>query len=600
MNWLANLTVKTKLIGGFLIVAFIAGIIGVVGLYSLQQVHRMAEQMYGREIVGMRAAADARGSVIAVGRDIRSAIVAEPQHRQAYIDAVKSDFSVIYTNFDRLKGLFVTESGLATVGQARSNVEAYEKAVNSVIGTLSSQAADSAEQARLLLTSQAAPLGDKAVDGMYQLVDRKQSDSSALDQRIKRVYDSASLTMIGLTAVGVIIAFLLGWLITRSLTRQLGGEPGAAARVANAIARGDLSGRIDTSRANDGSVIHAMSVMQAALRNIVSSVRASSDSIATGSGQISYGNADLSQRTEEQAANLTETAAAMEELSSTVKSNADVAQQAAHLAQAASGAAVKGGEVVGEVVQTMDEINTSSKKIVDIIAVIDSIAFQTNILALNAAVEAARAGEQGRGFAVVASEVRSLAQKSAAAAKDIKLLIDESVSRAQAGSQMVDAAGEAMTGIVTQVQRVTDLISEISAATNEQTTGIAQVNDAVLQLSDVTQQNAALVEQSASASSSLNEQAKALVEVVSIFKLGQEEARLKQRDARDAKDSRPVAALARPSAAPDQAKTPAKTASPAQIPAAAQQVSAPTPTPSRQALTMGKPAPVREEEWEEF
>src|SRR5690606_16486570 len=188
--------------------------------------------------------------------------------------------------------------------------------------------------------------------------------------------------------------------------------------------------------------------------------------------------------------------------SSTVKSNADVAQQAAHLAQAASGAAVKGGEVVGEVVQTMDEINTSSKKIVDIIAVIDSIAFQTNILALNAAVEAARAGEQGRGFAVVASEVRSLAQKSAAAAEDIKQLIDESVSRAQAGSQMVDAAGEAMTGIVTQVQRVTDLISEISAATKEQTTGIAQVNDAVLQLSDVTQQNAALVEQSAAASSS--------------------------------------------------------------------------------------------------
>jgi methyl-accepting chemotaxis protein len=323
------------------------------------------------------------------------------------------------------------------------------------------------------------------------------------------------VTLIALTIAGAILAMLLGWAITRALTRQLGGEPAQVAAIADSIASGNLTNRIDTSRAVKGSVIMAMNTMQESLRKLVASVLASSDSIATGAGQIAAGNADLSQRTEEQAANLTETAAAMEELSSTVHSNAEVAMQAASVS------ASRGGEVVNNVVETMAGINDSSKRIVDIIGVIDTIAFQTNILALNAAVEAARAGEQGRGFAVVASEVRSLAQKSAAAAKDIKTLIDDSVIKVEAGSKLVDEAGAAMQGIVAEVKHVTDLISEISAATTEQTSGLSQINDAVLQLSDVTQQNAALVEESATAAGSLSEQAGMLVDIVSFFKVEQ-------------------------------------------------------------------------------
>ena len=252
---------------------------------------------------------------------------------------------------------------------------------------------------------------------------------------------------------------------------------------------------------------------------IVGEVRLSSDSIATGSSEIATGNADLSQRTEEQASNLEETAASMEELTSTVKNNADTAHKAAALAGEASRAAVQGGEVVAQVVSPMEEISAASRKITDIISVIDGIAFQTNILALNAAVEAARAGEQGRGFAVVASEVRSLAQRSADAAREIKTLIGASVEKVENGTQLVSEAGRSMEGIVAQVQRVSDLIGEISSATSEQTTGISQVGEAVTQLDQVTQQNAALVEQSAAAADSLRHQAAKLAEVVSVFRL---------------------------------------------------------------------------------
>ncbi|MBB5213363.1 methyl-accepting chemotaxis protein [Parapusillimonas granuli] len=588
MKRVKSLTVKAKLIGGFLVVAAVAALIGAVGLFALGRVDNLAIQMYEREIVGLRYAADTRGQVIGAGGAVRAVMLAKTEaESQAGIELLKRRFANAYANLEPLDGLFVTDTGKAAVRQARASIQEFERAALQAVAldrdTSSAQAAQQVQKALDLMA--------RVETEMHQLVDRKQQNAKALDEEITQLYRDMRVLSLSLTAAGVLLAIALGWLLTRGLTRQLGGEPADVARIATAIAKGDLTNEIDQSQAVDGSIVQAIARMQSSLREVVAAVRSGSINIAGGSSQIAAGSTDLSQRTEEQAANLTETASAMEELAGTVKSNSDVAQQAAQMAQSASGAAHRGGSVVSDVVHTMEDINAASRRIVDIIGVIDSIAFQTNILALNAAVEAARAGEQGRGFAVVASEVRTLAQKSAAAAKDIKSLIDDSVAKVEAGSQMVDAAGEAMREIVQQVQRVTDLISEISAATREQTTGIAQVNEAVLQLSDVTQQNAALVEESASASGSLNEQAGALVEVVSVFRLGQEHEL--QRSAQGV-----AAASARPQDARSSGRAiHAQTA--ARAPAA-QSAAGLKPVPPKRSLTMGKQEPVREEEWEEF
>jgi methyl-accepting chemotaxis protein len=320
-------------------------------------------------------------------------------------------------------------------------------------------------------------------------------------------------------AVAIVLLVVLGRWARGAVLNAIGGEPAEAALVANAVAEGDLTVQVNVKPGDTTSVLAAMQRMCRSLSQAVGQVRESSAQIATGTTQIATGNADLSQRTEQQAANLQQTASSMEELSSTVRSNADTARQAAQLATAASAVAERGGQVVNNVVTTMDEISSSSRQIGDIIGVIDSIAFQTNILALNAAVEAARAGEQGRGFAVVASEVRSLAKRSAEAAKEIKGLITASVEKVEAGSTLVNDAGATMVDIVAQVKRVTELISQISAATNEQTSGIGLVSDAVTQLDQVTQQNSALVEESAAAAASLNDQANRLVQAMSRFKL---------------------------------------------------------------------------------
>ena len=317
--------------------------------------------------------------------------------------------------------------------------------------------------------------------------------------------------------IAVVLAFLLAMWIIRSVTRPLR----RAVEVSTAVAAGDLSMQIDAEGKNETAVLlQALKNMQTSLAKVVSNVRQGSESVATASAQIAQGNQDLSSRTEEQASALEQTAASMEELSSTVKQNADNARQANQLALSASTVAVQGGQVVGQVVQTMKGINDSSKRIADIISVIDGIAFQTNILALNAAVEAARAGEQGRGFAVVASEVRSLAQRSAEAAKEIKGLIDTSVERVEQGTVLVDKAGTTMTEVVNSIKRVTDIMGEISAASSEQSSGVAQVGEAVSQMDKATQQNAALVEESAAAADSLKDQAQQLVQVVAVFKLG--------------------------------------------------------------------------------
>jgi methyl-accepting chemotaxis protein len=325
-----------------------------------------------------------------------------------------------------------------------------------------------------------------------------------------------------LLAIGGVLIVAVGgmaWTLSRNLYRQLGGEPGYASQVVRQIGAGDLHVDVQLVRGDNSSLLHAMHQMQQSLAATVGQIRHSTDTIANASGEIASGNLDLSTRTEEQASSLQQTAASMEQLTSTVKQNADNARQANQLAVSASEVAVRGGCVVGQVVDTMGSINASSKKIVDIIGVIDGIAFQTNILALNAAVEAARAGEQGRGFAVVASEVRSLAQRSASAAKEIKQLIDDSVDKVGAGSEQVAEAGRTMEEIVTSVRRVTDIMGEIMSASQEQTAGIEQINHAISLMDQATQQNAALVEQAAAAAGSLQGQAGTLVQAVSVFKV---------------------------------------------------------------------------------
>ena len=334
-------------------------------------------------------------------------------------------------------------------------------------------------------------------------------DSDATHQR-------ANLTLIVLVVAALGFGVAAAVFITRSITTPIQ----KAVRLAETVAEGDLTAQIEVSGKDEAAqLLQALKHMNERLVEVVSKVRQSSDSIATGSTQIAAGTVDLSQRTEEQASNLEETAASMEQLTSTVRTNAETAHQASELASSAAKAATAGGAVVQQVIATMDGISQSSKKIADIIGVIDGIAFQTNILALNAAVEAARAGEQGRGFAVVASEVRALAQRSAEAAKEIKQLINDSVEKVDAGSAQVNQAGRSMDEIVTQVERVNRLIGDISSATAEQSSGINQVGDAVNQLDQVTQQNAALVEESAAAADSLKHQAAQLIEAVSVFKL---------------------------------------------------------------------------------
>ena len=315
---------------------------------------------------------------------------------------------------------------------------------------------------------------------------------------------------------------VLGTLVSRNLLRQLGGEPDYARSIARSIAQGDLAVAVTTRPGDQSSLMLDIQAMQGNLHRIVQRVRSGTEHIASASQQIAAGNHDLSSRTESQASALEQTAASMEEMTSNVKQNADNAHQASVLAQSASDVARKGGAVVEKVVQTMGSIEASSRKVADITGVIEGIAFQTNILALNAAVEAARAGEQGRGFAVVASEVRSLAGRSAEAAREIKSLISASVERVAQGSALVDRAGATMSEVVGAIRRVTDIVGEISAASHEQSLGVAQVGEAVTQMDQVTQQNAALVEEMAAAASSLKSQAEDLVQVVSVFLLEDE------------------------------------------------------------------------------
>jgi methyl-accepting chemotaxis protein len=395
---------------------------------------------------------------------------------------------------------------------------------------------DETEKARNLLLGETHELQVKYFERLDALIAYQKDLMHSATRAVDATVDFAGIAVVVAAVAALAIGAALAVLITRSVV----GPIQQAVTAAETVAAGDLRLHLSTDRADEtGQLLNALQRMNDALVGIVGAVRGNADSVATASGQIAEGNADLSQRTEQQASNLQETAASMEELSATVRHNTDTAHQAAQLAGSVARVAESGGHVMGQVVSTMEEITTSSKKIADIIAVIDGIAFQTNILALNAAVEAARAGEQGRGFAVVAAEVRALAQRSAQAAREIKGLIGASVERVEAGNTLVGEAGRTMDEVVGQVKRVADLISEISAASTEQSKGIGQIGDAVNQLDQVTQQNAALVEESAAAAESLRQQAGQLAETVAAFKLDapattQPAARAKKRPAQQA------------------------------------------------------------------
>jgi len=418
-------------------------------------------------------------------------------------------------SFDALQKMPLDDAGKAFIEKIRLD----ESAARASNDKFSEMVKSDPEGAIKVLLTEGIPLNGEWQAALHDFSDLQKSKNHKDEDTAMQAYKSAVTFMAIFTALAIILGIAMGWYITRSLLRQLGAEPGDTVAIANGIAQGDLTMDISVKHNDNSSLLYAMKLMRDSLEQIVVQVRSGTDTISVASQQIATGNMDLSSRTEHQASSLEETASSMEELTSTVKQNAGNAAQARAMAIEASNHADQGGKVVEQVISTMSSINESSKKIVDIISVIDGIAFQTNILALNAAVEAARAGEQGRGFAVVASEVRNLAQRSAAAAKEIKTLIGDSVDKVDAGSRLVDQAGGTMREVVSSVRQVTDIISEIAEASREQTAGIEQVNEAITQMDEVTQQNAALVEQAAAAAQSMQDQASTLTDVVGVFKL---------------------------------------------------------------------------------
>ncbi len=407
----------------------------------------------------------------------------------------------------------------STAQPIRAAMEAGRAATVPVYDQLKELAmANRDEEATALLTSEAIPKANAWQDAIDANLDLLKQDNHALYEAAQSSHGRSFSVMMAATLLAITLSAVLAWLITRSIVRPLGQAVAATGAIAE--------GKLDTPIAIDGTdevanLNRSLLTMRDRLNEIVASVRGNADSVATASAQIAQGNHDLSGRTEQQASALQQTAATMEQLGNTVRHNADSARQASQLAQGASEVAAKGGTVVGEVVRTMQAIDQSSKQIAEIISVIDGIAFQTNILALNAAVEAARAGEQGRGFAVVAGEVRNLAQRSAAAAREIKTIIGRSVDQVEQGTQLVGTAGQTMEDIVSSIRRLTDIVAEISSASAEQSTGVTQVGEAVTNMDQATQQNAALVEESAAAAESLRQQAAQLVDAVAVFKTRQ-------------------------------------------------------------------------------
>ena len=511
---LTNLKIGTRLGLGFGVVLLLMIALTLLGISRMGIINDHLKEITQDNMVKTEQTREMSESVIRVAVSVRNVILmTEPEKIAEEFKRIEKFRESYAENSKKLTDTVKSDAGkalLAKIAEARgASVPLTNKALE--LG----KAHKVAEATQVLLT-EVRPAQRKWSDALDEMLEFQAKNTVKETEAASEAYTSARIFMFSLAGVALLMAMLIAWFVTRSITRPIN----EAVIVAGLVAAGDLTSRIEVkSRDETGQLLQSLKTMNENLSNIVGEVRASTDSITTASKQIAAGNSDLSQRTEEQASSLEETASSMEELTSTVKANAENAKQANQLAMSASSVAVKGGQVVGQVVTTMDSISASSKKIVDIISVIEGIAFQTNILALNAAVEAARAGEQGRGFAVVASEVRSLAQRSAAAAKEIKTLIGDSVEKVDAGGKLVDEAGKTMEEIVTAVKRVTDIMSEISAASSEQSAGIEQVNQAITQMDEVTQQNAALVEEAAAAAESMEEQAQNLTTSVSVFKL---------------------------------------------------------------------------------
>ncbi|WP_028101778.1 methyl-accepting chemotaxis protein [Pseudoduganella violaceinigra] len=572
-----NLKIGARIGGGFLILMLLVVMMAVMGIIRMGQIQDRLLDIAKVNNVEMQLLVKMRDSITERGIANRNIILLDDTEAMKPEAARIDKATAAYAEAEgKLRQMF--DSLAATTEhekQAMEKIKAAEQATLPPLRKVTELGlANKNEEATAALLTQVRPAQKKWLDEISDLIVFEDKLNQEAIAAAESVYSSARGWMIAITAAAIAVGLVVAWITTRSVTVPIQ----AAVEAAQTVASGDLTHDIKVlSRDETGQLLQALKDMRGSLEGIVGRVRAGTDAIATASTQIANGNLDLSSRTEQQASSLEETASSMEELTSTVQQNAENARQANTLAGSATQVAERGGDIVTQVVATMGEINASSTKIVDIISVIDGIAFQTNILALNAAVEAARAGEQGRGFAVVASEVRSLAQRSAAAAKEIKALIDASVERVHAGSQLVDQAGTIMNEVVDSVKHVSAIIGDITAASVEQSTGIAQVNQAIIQMDDVTQQNASLVEEAAAAAGALQEQAQGLVEAVSVFK---------------------VNGATRPAAAAPRAMAAVRPAAAAKAPARKAPLRA---VPAAQASTgASKKAPASGDDWEEF